>query len=367
MKTNIIFNYSFVFFIFAIFFVTKIYSDEGIARVADCQVAKMVDNSVNILVGKDFCELLIGNKIFARYVTNFNGTPIIYPIYADDKKMMTRDFPMETRNVKTKDHPHHRSFWFAHGKVNDTDFWQVDKKLKNIGKIVHKNFIKTEVSDRTRGIIVTENDWVDVRGGVICSDVRAFEFGITGLGNRYIDFEIVVTARVEKATFYDTKEGTFAIRVADWLSVDVGKGEEKNGVGEVSPVSYIVNADGKFDGDAWGKRSAWVDYVGQFVDGEGELAGIAVLNHPSSFRYPTYWHVRSYGLLAANPFGERGFGVKKRPAENAGGDYVLAKGESFTLRYRIIFHNGNTKEAAIENEFKEYSNKKISNILVELL
>ena len=35
--------------------------------------------------------------------------------------------------------------------------------------------------------------------------------------------------------------------------------------------------------------------------------GIAILNHPASFRYPTYWHVRDYGLFAANPFGLHDF------------------------------------------------------------
>ena len=30
---------------------------------------------------------------------------------------------------------------------------------------------------------------------------------------------------------------------------------------------------------------------------EGKVRGIAILNHPESFRHPTPWHVRTYGLF----------------------------------------------------------------------
>jgi hypothetical protein len=380
-KRNRLLN-RYIFFVFSfsvIFFVMKNYFGEIDSGVEGCQVERAVDKSLSILVGADCCEVFIGGQFFARYVTDFGDTPIIYPIYADDGKMITRSFPMEGCNVVSQDHLHHRSFWFSHGKVNDVDFWSTDKKQKNLGKIIHKKFLKTEVRDGNRGIIVTKNDWVSHSGEVICDDVRSFEFGVTEFGNRYIDFEIMVVSKVERVVFYDTKEGTFGIRVSDDLSVDVVRAKEKEkknakamamGKGgddnvELSRVSYIVNAECELNEEAWGKRSSWVDYVGQLGDGVDNVAGIAILNHPSSFRYPTYWHVRTYGLFAANPFCERGFGIKKRQLENknaenkdSGGDFVLSKGKSFTLRYRVIIHKKDTKNANITNEFKNYSNKK---------
>jgi len=35
----------------------------------------------------------------------------------------------------------------------------------------------------------------------------------------------------------------------------------------------------------------------------GKTVGIAVFDHPSNPRHPTTWHVRDYGLFAANPLG----------------------------------------------------------------
>ena len=67
-------------------------------------------------------------------------------------------------------------------------------------------------------------------------------------------------------------------------------------------------ADGQTNAAAWGKRAEWVDYHGPV---DGETVGIAIFNHPSSFRYPTGWHVRTYGLFAANPFAEHSFAGKE--------------------------------------------------------
>ena len=107
----------------------------------------------------------------------------------------------------------------------------------------------------------------------------------------------------------------------------------------------IVSSEGKIDAAAWGKPAAWVDYFGPV---DGKTVGIAILNHPSSYGFPSHWHVRNYGLFAANPFGLRAFKTGKE------GKLVLKKGDSFTLRYRVIFHQGDVKAAGIKSEFDRY-------------
>lgn len=275
-------------------------------------------------------DVRIGNTLFAGYVTDFNGSPIVYPIAGPAGKNMTRDYPMKKDYEGVKaDHPHHRSLWFSHGEVNGCDFWTAQCK------IVHKRFVKAECDGQT-ALLVTENDWLGNDHQTVCRDVRTLRF-ITAKDQRIIDFDITITAEQDKVVFDDTKEGTFGIRVHEVIAVET----EKKG--------HFVNAEGKIDEkEAWGKRSAWVDYYG-FMD--GEKAGIAILNHPSSFRYPTYWHVRDYGLFAANPFGVHDF---ERLQDGKAGELVLARGESFTLRYRVLFYKGETN---IADTFKEYAEK----------
>ncbi len=154
---------------------------------------------------------------------------------------------------------------------------------------------------------------------------------------RILDFDVTLKATNGPVTFNDTKEGMLGVRVAS--SMDVAKGKAK-GDGK------ITNAEGITDDAAWGKASPWVDYVGPV---DGKTVGLAILNHPESFRYPTTWHVRTYGLFAANPFGWHDFGMKTK------GDHTIAKGDQVRFRYRLILHEGDTPSAQLASAFKAYA------------
>jgi hypothetical protein len=280
----------------------------------------------------------IDGKLFAGYRTDAKRTPIIWPIIGPTGQEMTRSFPMnpEGKPAEKKDHPHHQSFWFTHGDVNGEDYWTLKASIK------HKQFVKAE-KDANGVVLVTENDWLDKDGKVLCTDLRTIRFGLHG-ENRLIDFDVTVTAVADPVVFGDTKEGSFAVRVPGRLDGD-GRRLDKTG-----PAGTIVNAEG-LKGDAtWGKQSSWVDYFGELEN--GDVVGIAILNHPKSFRYPTYWHVRTYGLFAANPFGINDFVKEASPGAGA---LTLKKGESFTLRYRVVFHKGTSESIDLPKMFEEYS------------
>ena len=115
----------------------------------------------------------------------------------------------------------------------------------------------------------------------------------------------------------------------------------------------ISTARDKTNEAAWGQPATWVDYHGPVA---GEQLGIAMLDHPSSFRYPNRWHVRTYGLFAANPFGRKEFGATDGP----GGPFTLEKGKTLTLRYRIILHRGDEQSAHIADAFAAYAKENFS-------
>src|SRR5439155_3384125 len=131
--------------------------------------------------------------------------------------------------------------------------------------------------------------------------------------SRSIDCEFAIDAGRGPLTMGDTKEGTFAIRVAKTLD---------------SPPGHMVNSNSAAGEKAiWGKRAEWVDYYGRVAD---EDVGVAVFDHPRNLRAPTYWHARAYGLLSANPFGVRQFTGDRRQ----NGRYTIAAGEMPVLRSR---------------------------------
>jgi hypothetical protein len=103
----------------------------------------------------------------------------------------------------------------------------------------------------------------------------------------------------------------------------------------------IVNARGERDDAAWGKRAEWCDYSGPVA---GRTYGVAILDHPSNPRYPTWWHVRDYGLFAANPFGVHDFEKRSKGT----GDLVVPPGNPVTFRYRVLLHRGDAASARVE-------------------
>jgi len=111
---------------------------------------------------------------------------------------------------------------------------------------------------------------------------------------------------------------------------------------------HIVTSEGKRDKEAWGTRAPWCDYFGPV---EGKTVGVAMFDHPSNPRYPTWWHVRTYGLFAANPFGQAQF--EKLPDKNAG-DYKIAPGQSATFRYRIYFHEGDEQQGKVAEQYRDF-------------
>jgi len=137
----------------------------------------------------------------------------------------------------------------------------------------------------------------------------------------------------------DKKDSGISIRVPSEMAVD----KEKN----VKGTGHIINSEGDKDGDAWAKRATWCDYYGTVG---GKAVGVAMLNHPKSFRHPTPWHVRTYGLFTANAFGLQSLDPKSET-----GAFTLKKGDKITLRHRFIFHLGDEKAAKIAEAFAEYS------------
>jgi len=271
----------------------------------------------------------LDQKPLTVYRVDLGNKPFYFPLIGPSGDPWTRAYPMQVVDGEDRDHPHQKSCWFTHGSVNQVDFWG---EAKNSGTI--REMTRAIVAPGpSLGRLATTNDWRGPDGKRICQDQRLTTFYSTH-DARLIDFEIKVVATDGAVTFGDTKEGTFGLRVASSMDVSRKKGGK------------ITNAEGLTDEKAWGQASAWVDYVGPVNE---KTVGIAILNHPESFRYPTTWHVRTYGLFAANPFGWHDFG------KESNGDYTLPEGQSITFRYRVILHEGDTGSAAVSQRFRSYA------------
>jgi hypothetical protein len=246
---------------------------------------------------------------------------------------------MKNVEGEEQDHPHHRSLWFTHGAVNGVDFWS---EAPTAGKIVHTKFLEIK-SGKTEGLIRSTNQWLAPGGKIVCTDERTFRIYARPTSERLFDFEVTLKAGEKEVVLGDTKEGSMAIRLNETMRLELPN--HKAGLG------HIAQNTGARDGKTWGQRADWCDYSGPV---NGKTVGIAIFDAPENPRHPTWWHVRDYGLFAANPFGVHDF--EKKPAGT--GDLTIPAGKNLAFRYRIYIHEGDEVTARVAEHYQEYCTPK---------
>jgi hypothetical protein len=284
--------------------------------------------------GTDRVPIEVDGQPFTTFYYGLESNkPYLAPLQSASGKIVTRHYPMEKVEGESRDHVHHTGLWFSYDDVNGIKFWENDPSYKtpNKGKIVVRSGggLKPGAGSTVLKVLL---DWNGPDDKTILREDRVMTF-ISKPGLRIIDFDITLTAP-QKVVFGDTKEGAFAIRLADALA-------EKHG-------GKMVNAEGA-EGmkNVWGKRSNWVDYFGML---EGEQLGVAIFDHPSNPRHPTYWHARDYGLFALDPFGQHAFD-ESQPESH----WTVEAGGSLHFRWRVVIHSGDAAGAHIADLYKAYA------------
>ncbi|TDB65321.1 DUF6807 domain-containing protein [Arundinibacter roseus] len=324
------------------------------------QKVTLVENSAEKKV-----DVSVDGKPFTSYI--FPGPDklkkaVLYPVRTAQGTLITRGWPMDPRPGERVDHPHHVGLWLNHGDVNGYDFWNssdaVDRTKHKYGDIIHTG-ITTVKSGKKKGQLGVTADWVSQDGKTLLTEKTTYLFSASG-DQRIIDRITTLTA-VEDVTFNDSKEGLLGLRLARELEHPSKKPEvftDANGVAtKVASLNnegvtgMYQNKEGVTGDDVWGKRSAWCDLEGTIGS---EKVSVAILDHPANIGYPAYWHARGYGLYAINPMGDKEYSSGKEKARNK----KLAKGESMTVRYRVVVASHHLSDSDMESLASDFSKVK---------
>jgi hypothetical protein len=255
--------------------------------------------------------------------------PYFFPVLGPNGREVTRG---ETSDI-SKDHVHHRSLYVAYGEVNDVDLWG---EGSNSGRVVHQGFTQKQ-GGAVVGRLYTENSWQTQAGEVLMADVQNFRIYNLPEDAALLDLNLSFIASVGDVHFGDTKEGgIISIRVHPSMNASDG-GKIENAFGGLN------------EAETWGKRANWCDYSG-VVD--GTPVGIAVFDHIVNPRYPTYWHVRNYGLMGSNIFGGSSF--ERDPSKD--GSYTLKQGEEMHFRFRVLIHAGDANVGKVAQKYHDFIN-----------
>ncbi len=255
--------------------------------------------------------------------------PYFFPVLGPNGREVTRG---ETSDI-SKDHVHHRSLYVAYGEVNDVDLWG---EGSNSGRVVPQGFTQKQ-GGAVVGRLYTQNSWQTQAGEALMADVQNFRIYNLPEDAALLDLDLSFIASVGDVHFGDTKEGgIISIRVHPSMNASDG-GKIENAFGGLN------------EAETWGKRANWCDYSG-VVD--GTPVGIAVFDHIVNPRYPTYWHVRNYGLMGSNIFGGSSF--ERDPSKD--GSYTLKQGEEMHFRFRVLIHAGDANVGKVAQKYHDFIN-----------
>ncbi|HEY3369439.1 MAG TPA: PmoA family protein [Prolixibacteraceae bacterium] len=301
-------------------------------------------------------EVYVGGQFFTAYIYPDNmEKQSLYPIASASGKLITRGYPLNPRPFERTDHPHHVGLWFNFGNVNGLDFWNNSFAIKPEDKPKYGTvrFRKIVSENPSRGMLVTQSDWVDVNDKVLLNEEATFVF--EGVGNlRSIERTTQLTAR-QTVTFDENKEGLIGLRV-DRAFEEPSKTPDKflDARGNVTEVPVMNNegvngvyrnAEGVSGGEVWSKRSPWVALR---AVKEGEVITIAIIDHKDNVNYPAWSHARGYGLFATNNLGGRAFDKNATPVK-----VVLKEGQSIVFKHKIIIA-GDLSDAEINKLAKDF-------------
>jgi hypothetical protein len=249
-------------------------------------------------------------------------------------------------NIAPDDHPHHRGIFLGwhdsefrepanfanygpHAPVRGwnirrADFWGWGEYAPREGRVIQNRDVKLAGADANQAQIEIRNDW-RVRDRKMLDETNVAT--VTERDGVYVlDLEYrlapVVDYFLDKASF-----GGFDVQA------------RKDGE------SYYTNAAGKVTlpdphysiPELNWPAAAWYGYTIRLHS--GRTVGAAVIDHPKN--PPTTWH-NSSRLWMLNP------------VITAGGPMTIRQGETLTLRYRVVVHDGETPAELIQKLSAEY-------------
>ena len=249
----------------------------------------------------------------------------IHPVYTPKGSIVTDDYP--------SDHYHHHGIWFAWTKTEfegkHPDFWNVGDgtgrvDFEEVGKTwsgpIYAGFTSFQKYVALTGDApktALNEDW----------DVRVYNLGSEQ--EPYFVFDIVATQECASASpliLEEYRYGGMGVR---------GNREWK----DKSKVGFLTS-EGKTRADGNATRGRWC-HIGGSVD--GQMVGIAVLDHPSNFRAPEPLRIHP-----DDPY------FNYAPSQM--GRFQIEPGKKFVLRYRYVVTDGPPDAKLLDRLWNDYAN-----------
>ncbi len=277
------------------------------ARAAELKAVK-IGSRIDVTVGTDF---------FTSYRFSADEKyPFFFPVNGPSGAAVT-----SMRNGKF---PHHSSIFFGCDKVNGGNYWQEGNER---GQILSAGAVIVRAAGPQ--IVITDVcHWRRPGAEPPIRDTRKIAISAPTAAFRLIDFEITLEPLIP-VTIEKTNHSLFSVRLDPDLTPASG--------------GTMINAAGASgEKSTFGVPSPWMAGYGK--RGAGEIEGLAVLQHPANRWGASAWFTRDYGFMSPTPMYWPPDGVAIK----------LAKGETVTLRYRVVVFSGDPVKTDFSRHYSDY-------------
>ncbi len=264
----------------------------------------------------DRIEFKINGNLFTNYVFSpYEKYPFFFPVNGPSNASVT--------SMRNANYPHHSSLFFGCDRVNGGNYWQEGVERGQIVSL-RVNILET---GGEKAVIENECIWKREQADAPIKDKRRITVSAPSAEKFQIDFDVTMEMLMD-VTIEKTNHSLFSARIDPDLAVING--------------GTMIDSEGNSgEKGTFGKSAGWIDCYGRRMN---KSEGIAILQHPSNYWYPSPWFTRDYGFFSPTPM--------YWPPNTK--NITLKKGESVKLRYRVIVHSGDHKEAKIADEFEKY-------------
>lgn len=286
-------------------------------RPERCEVVPLPDHQVSFCIDGQ-------EKLRWHFGSNY-PRPFFYPLNGPSGVSLTR-----MGHPGAQNHDHHRSIWFAHQALADTDFWSDN----GAGRVAQK-FWYSYQDGNDEAVMASALSWRNAQDQEVMHQDLTVAVMPLAADEHAVELQITLLpgSGMDSVTLDQTNFGLLAIRVSKTLSAFFGGGQ-------------ISDSEGRQgEQQIFGKQARWMDYSGPVVVGSGAqrhvvTEGITCFDHPENPRHPSFWHVRSDGWMGAS------FGMQS--------EYQIERHNPLILRYLLHAHQGHYNADKALKQFEQF-------------
>ena len=244
--------------------------------------------------------------------------PFMYPLNGPDGISLTE---FGKSHDPTGSHAHHYSLFVSHAAVNKRDFWS-----ERSGELIVHRMFSLQEDGPILCRLVQRTHWLSEDEPQMAGE-RTWTFHRAADDFRLMDVELRLESMGdEPVELGKTNFGFLAARMTPTLNPFDGGGEILNSRGD------------RNEQDAHEKQAEWIDQSGPIA--QDRWAGLAMFDHPSNPRHPTFWHCRNDGWAGASFCFADAFAIEPD--------------QPLILNYRLHLHRHDSAEGEVAGRYEEY-------------